>query len=204
MFLVRMDSKKTIALAAAAAVLVVVISVLLVQFYSARTTIYITTATVTYPYPLTVNAAFEGIGDYYIQTGYLNLSGSIVESTLQVSFDLYSGSRLNGDLYTESVTMKVLNAGGSTLSFGVSGYTEPPTQYRVDYGYEPPNTKSVTIHTPSVAPGATWTFTIYVYNPPTSNGQPYLQLVIGAQVVKNELRGNIYDLQTNLQIPPSS
>lgn len=199
--LVRMASKRRIAVLTAVAVSVVVIGVLLIQFFSATSTVDITTASITYSDPWTVNAAFKGIGDYYIQTGYLNGSNSVVESTLQVSFDLYSGSQLNLGLYTRSMTMKVMDAGASTLSFGVNGYTEPPTEYRVDYGYEPPNTKSVTIYTPFVAPGSTWTFTVYVHDPPTFNGEPYLELVIGAQVVENQFRGNTYDLQTNLQIP---
>jgi hypothetical protein len=204
MILVRMASKQRIALLSVGATLVIVIAVLLIQFFSATSTVDITTANITYSDPWTVNAAFKGIGNYEIQTGYLNLSNSIVESTLQVSFDLYSGSRLNFGLYTKSITMKVTNAAASTLSFGVNGYTEPPTQYRIDYGYEPPNTKSVTIHTPFVAPGSTWTFTVYIHDPPTFNGEPYLELVIGAQVVENQFRGNTYDLQTNLQIPALS
>jgi hypothetical protein len=90
------------------------------------------------------------------------------------------------------------------LSFGANSYTEPPTEYRADYGYEPPATRSVTIYTPPASPGATWTFTVYVHDPPITNGKLLLNLVVGAQVVENHFQGKIYDLQTNLQIPAIS
>lgn len=197
-----MMNRRRIALLSAAAVSVVVVAVLLLQIFLAGYTVEIFTANVTYQYPLTANAAFNGIGDYFVRAGYLNASN--LECTLQVSFDLYSGSKWNSGLYTKSITLKLTNGGVSMLAFGVNTYTEPPTEYRVDYGYEPPTTRTVTVNTPTVGPGDTWTFTMYVYNPPTVNGTLLLNLVIGAQVVENHFLGKTYDLQTNLQIHAAS
>lgn len=196
-----MMSKRRVALLSAVAVSVAVVAILLLQIFFSVKTVDVSAATITYSDPWTASAVFNGIGEYYLQTGYLNVSNNYEECTLQVSFSLYSGSQLNTGLYTKSITLELMNAATSTLAFGVNTYTEPPTEYRVDFGYEPLEAKSVTIDTPAAMAGATWTFTVYVYGPPTVNGNLLLNLAIGAQVVENHFLGKTYDLQTNLQIP---
>jgi hypothetical protein len=198
-----MMSRRRVALLLVVAVSVIVVAVLLLQISLATNTVEVFTADITYQDPMTGGAVFKDIGEYYVQAAYLNAT-SYEECTLQVSFSLYSGSQLNSGLYTKSLTLKLTNAAVSTLAFGVNTYAEPPTQYRVDYGYEPPETRSVTINTPSVTPGGTWSFIVHVYNPPTINGTLHLKLVIGAQVVENHFLGKTYDLQTSLQIPAVS
>jgi hypothetical protein len=196
-------SRRRIALLSIVTLSVIVVTVLSLQFSLAMYTVEISSADITYRDPLTAIAVFNGIGEYYVQPSYLN-SSVYRECVLQVSFDLYSGSKLNSGLYTKSITLKLTNAWVSTLAFGVSTYTEPPTEYKVDYGYEPPATRSVTINTPIVSPGGTWTFTVYIYNPPTVNGKLLLNLGIGALVIENHFLGRTYDLRANLQIPAVS
>lgn len=195
-------SRRRIALLSAATVSIIIVTVLLLQISLAAYTIEISTSNITYRDPFAI-AVFNDIGEYSVQAGYLNASNS-GECMLQVSFDLYSGSKLNSGLYTKSITLKLTNAWVSTLAIGVNTYTEPPTEYKVDYGYEPPATRSVTINTPFVSPGDTWAFTVYVHSPLTVNGKLLLNLVIGAQVVENHIFGRTYDLQANLQIPAVS
>lgn len=195
-------NRRRIALLSAAAVTVILIVVLLLEIFSSiNATVEIYSADITYKDPMTASAVFSGIGEYYIETSYLNESGTLFECMLQVSFSLYTGSQLNSSLYTKSMTLKLTDADVSTLAFGVNAYTEPPTKYEVDYGYEAPATKSVTIYTPFTSPGSTWTFNVYIYNPPTVNGNLLLNLVIGAQVVENHFLGKTYDMQTSLAIP---
>jgi hypothetical protein len=200
MTLVVMMRRRRAALLSVIAVSVIVVPVLLLEISLAANTVEISDADITYQDPMTAVAVFKGIGEYYVQAGYLNTTNN-EECMLQVSFSLYSGSQLNLGLYTKSITMKLTNAAVSTLAFGVNTYTEPPTQYGVDYGYEPPETKSVTIRTPFASAGSTWSFTVQIHDPPTINGTLHLKLVIGAQVIENQFLGKTYDLQTSLQIP---
>lgn len=94
----------------------------------------------------------------------------------------------------------LLGVPSSTLALGVNTYTSPTQQYTIGFGSEVIDTRLITV-APSVAsPGTTWTFTVYVTNPPTTNGKPALNLEVWAQVVENRILGKTFDLQSSLPL----
>lgn len=171
--------------------------ILLIQAVS-TSIVEVSSASVTYQDPMAAYAAFTNIGNYYVRADCANLTLAN-QCALLVSLSL-----ANNNLYTRSISLKVTNVVASTLAVGVSTYTEPPQQFTVGYGTDGLNTRLVTIAPSFVAPGGTWTFTVYVFNPPAVSGKPALNLAVGGKVVENHFLGRTLDLQSSFPLPGSS
>jgi len=175
----------------------VITAILVIQTLS-TSIVEVSSASVTYQDPMAAYATFTNVGNYYVRADCANLTLAN-QCALLVSLSL-----ANNNFYTKSVSLKVSNVVASTLAVGVSTYTEPPQQFTVGYGTDGLNTRLVTIAPSFVALGGTWTFTVYIFNPPTVSGKPALNLAVGGKVVENHFLGRTLDLQSSFPLPGSS
>ena len=172
-------------------------AILVIQTLS-TSIVEVSSASVTYQDPMAAYATFTNVGNYYVRADCANLTLSN-QCALLVSLSL-----ANNNFYTKSMSLKVSNVVASTLAVGVSTYTEPPQQFTVGYGTDGLNTRLVTIAPSFVALGGTWTFTVYIFNPPTVSGKPALNLAVGGKVVENHFLGRTLDLQSSFPLPSST
>ncbi len=193
----RILTKRRVTLLSAVAIAVVITAILVIQTLS-TSIVEVSSASVTYQDPMAAYATFTNIGNYYVRADCANLTLAN-QCALLVSLSL-----ANNNFYTKSMSLKVSNVVASTLAVGVSTYTEPPQQFTVGYGTDGLNTRLVTIAPSFVAPGGTWTFTVYIFNPPAVSGKPALNLAVGGKVVENHFLGRTLDLQSSFPLPGSS
>ena len=193
----RILTKRRATLLSAVAIAVVITAILVIQTLS-TSIVEVSSASVTYQDPMAAYATFTNIGNYYVRADCANLTLAN-QCALLVSLSL-----ANNNFYTKSMSLKVSNVVASTLAVGVSTYTEPPQQFTVGYGTDGLNTRLVTIAPSFVAPGSTWTFTVYIFNPPAVSGKPALNLSVGGKVVENHFLGRTLDLQSSFPLPGSS
>ena len=184
-------------LLSAVVIAAVAISMILVIQALSTSTLEVSSASVTYQDPMAAYATFTNIGNYYVRADCANLTLAN-QCALQVSLSL-----ANNNLYTKSISLEVTNEVSSILAVGVNTYTSPPEQYTIGYGTKSLNTRLVTIAPLDVGPGATWTFTVYVFNPPATNGKAALSLGVGGQVVENHFLGKTFDLRSSFSLPSS-
>ncbi len=194
----RILTKQRVTLLSAVVISAVAISMILVIQAVSTSIVEVSSASVTYQDPMAAYATFTNIGNYYVRADCANLTLAN-QCALLVSLSL-----VNNNFYTKSLSLKVSNVVASTLAVGVSTYTEPPQQFTVGYGTDGLNTRLVTIAPSFVAPGGTWTFTVYIFNPPAVSGKPALNLSVGGQVVENHFLGRTLDLQSSFPLPRSS
>ncbi len=196
--MVTIFTRRRIALLSAAAIVAVVTTVVLVIQALSTFPVEVNSVSVTYQDPMTAYATFTNIGNYFVRASCSNLTIAN-QCALTVSLSL-----ANNNFFTKLITLKLTNATFSTLAVGVSTYTSPPQQYTVGYGTDGLNTRLVTIAPSIIAPGGTWTFTVYVVNPPAINGKPALNVAGGGQVVENHFLGKTFELQSSFPLPSSS
>lgn len=194
----RIFTKRRVTLLSAVVISAVAISMILLIQAVSTSIVEVSSASVTYQDPMAAYATFTNIGNYYVRADCANLTLAN-QCALLVSLSL-----ANNNLYTRSISLKVTNVVASTLAVGVSTYTEPPQQFTVGYGTDGLNTRLVTIAPSFVAPGGTWTFTVYVFNPPAVSGKPALNLAVEGKVVENHFLGRTLDLQSSFPLPGSS
>jgi len=190
-------TRRRVTLLSTVAIAVAITAILVIQTLS-TSIVEVSSASVTYQDPMAAYATFTNIGNYYVRADCANLTLAN-QCALLVSLSL-----ANNNLYTRSMSLKVSNVVASTLAVGVSTYTEPPQQFTVGYGTDGLNTRLVTIAPSFVAPGGTWTFTVYVFNPPAVSGKPALNLAVEGKVVENHFLGRTLDLQSSFPLPGSS
>ena len=190
-------TRRRVTLLSTVAIAVAITAILVIQTLS-TSIVEVSSASVTYQDPMAAYATFTNIGNYYVRADCANLTLAN-QCALLVSLSL-----ANNNLYTRSISLKVTNVVASTLAVGVSTYTEPPQQFTVGYGTDGLNTRLVTIAPSFVAPGGTWTFTVYVFNPPAVSGKPALNLAVEGKVVENHFLGRTLDLQSSFPLPGSS
>jgi hypothetical protein len=145
--------------------------------------------------------AFPGIADVTVH-GYCQTLNNSATCYLTFGTALSTDGGPNFGLATRSMTMKLLNAQFSELAIA-SGTNVPVTPLQVAYSSDNSGGTSATIYTPFLSGGSTWTYDIVILNPPMTNGKPFLDLILGAQLVPTGLFGHGYDLRAEIQLPAS-
>lgn len=154
--------------------------------------------TVTYSGAQAAYADFQGIGNYYVDAQCFNVNATS-RCPMLVSMSLTTPDKvLHDNLYTRTMTLKVVNSQGTVLAFEMDQYTSPATTYQVAYGLDESLSRFITIATPINSPGSTWTFKIILLNPPVVNGKMALQIDGQAQVVDTHFPGRTYNLDTGI------